>query len=295
MRCEVMEYVFHILVFVGIYAILAVSLDLLAGSTGILSLSHAAFYGLGAYSSALISIRLGASFPVGVLAGMVVAGLSSLLVSVPSARLQDDYFVLATLGFQLIIVSILNNWTELTRGPLGIPGIPPLSFLGYTLHSRFEILPPTFVLAVLAYAMVNRLANSPFGRVLRAVREDEVLAQSLGKNPLRFKAIAFAVSGGLAAMAGGLYAHYMSFVDPSAFSVMESLLVISMVIIGGAGSTWGPLSGALILVILPEVLRLVGLPTSLAANLRQVLYGGLLTAMMLVRPRGLFGRYGFGR
>ena len=140
-----------------------------------------------------------------------------------------------------------------------------------------------------------RLASSPFGRVLRSIREDEPFAASLGKNTLRFKVTAFAVSAALAASAGGLYAHYNTYIDPSSFTVMESILVVSMVIVGGAGSLWGPVIGAVVLVSLPEALRFVGLPVSVAANVRQILYGGLLVIMIMFRPRGLVGTYVFGR
>jgi branched-chain amino acid transport system permease protein len=289
------EYLLHILVLIAIYTVLAVSLDLLAGHTGLLSIAHAAFYGLGAYTSALMAVHFGAPFLVGVLAGMAVAALVSVVVSLPSLRLHDDYFVIATFGFQMILFSIFNNWMDLTRGPLGIPGIPQPMIFGWTVQSHIGFVVLSLLFAAFAYVVVRQLAASPFGRVLRAIREDEVFAQSLGKNTLRFKVIAFAVSAALAASSGSLYAHYITYIDPTSFTVMESILVISMVIIGGAGSPWGPLIGAVVLVTLPEALRFVGLPSSVAANLRQIIYGSLLVLMMMVRPRGLVGRYGFGR
>lgn len=290
-----MEYFLHILILIGIYTILAVSLDLLAGHAGLLSIAHAAFYGLGAYTSALLAVHTGAPFLVGIFVGMAVATLVSLVVSLPSLRLHDDYFVIATFGFQMILFSVFNNWMDVTRGPLGIPGIPQPSIFGWTLqsHSGFVVL--AALLATFAYVVVGRISTSPFGRVLRAIRENEVFAQALGKNTLRFKVTAFAVSAALAASAGSLYAHYITYIDPTSFTVMESILVISMVIIGGAGSPWGPLIGAVVLVTLPEALRFVGLPSSVAANLRQIFYGTLLVVMMMVRPRGLVGHYGFGR
>lgn len=290
-----MEYVLHILVLIGIYTILAVSLDLLAGHTGLLSIAHAAFYGLGAYTSALLAVHTGAPFLVGILVGMAVAALVSLVVSLPSLRLHDDYFVIATFGFQMILFSVFNNWMDLTRGPLGIPGIPQPSFFGWTLQSHVGFVVLAALLATFAYVVVGRISTSPFGRVLRAIREDEVFVNALGKNTLRFKVTAFAVSAALAASAGSLYAHYITYIDPTSFTVMESILVISMVIIGGAGSPWGPLIGAVVIVTLPETLRFVGLPNSVAANLRQIFYGTLLVVMMMVRPRGLVGHYGFGR
>lgn len=290
-----MEYFLHILVLIGAFTTLAVSLDLVAGYTGLLSIAHAAFYGVGAYTSALLAVNLGASFPVGLLMGMLLAALVSLVVSLPSLRLHDDYFVIATFGFQMILFSVFNNWMELTRGPLGIPGIPQPVIFGWTVQSHFEFVLLAAVLAGFTYLVVNSIATSPFGRVLRAIREDEVFAQAMGKNTLRFKVSAFAVSAALAASAGSLYAHYVTYIDPTSFTVMESILVISMVIIGGAGSRWGPVIGAVVLVTLPEALRFLGLPSGVAANLRQVIYGILLVLMMMFRPQGLVGRYGFRR
>jgi branched-chain amino acid transport system permease protein len=290
-----MEYLLHILVLAGIYVTLAASLDLLAGHTGLLSIAHAAFYGLGAYTSALLTVKAGAPFLLGILAGMVVAGLLSLLVSLPSLRLIDDYFVIATFAFQVILFSVFNNWDELTGGPTGIAGIPQLSVFGLRITSHGGFLVAVGLCAALACLVVWRLATGPFGRALHAIREDEVFAKAVGKHTVQLKVTAFAISAALAALAGSLYAHYISYIDPTSFTVMESILIISMVIIGGAGSLWGPLIGAVVLVTLPELLRFVGLPSSVAANLRQIIYGGLLVAMMLLRPQGLVGRYAFGR
>ncbi len=291
-----MAYCLHIGVLMSIYAILAVSLDLVAGQTGLLSLAQGAFYGLGAYTSALLAVRYwSGGFLVGVLTGMAVAAVVSVSVSLPSLRLQDDYFVIATFAFQMILFSVFNNWMGLTHGPLGITGISQPAIFGWKVDSHLEFLLLSAAFASLACFAVYRLTASPFGRVLHAIREDDVFAQALGKNTLRFKVTAFAVSAALAAMAGSLYAHYITYIDPTSFTVMESILMIAMVIIGGAGSVWGPLVGAVVLVTLPEALRFVGLPSSVAANLRQLIYGTLLVVIMMVRPRGLVGKYGFGR
>ena len=226
---------------------------------------------------------------------MLVAAVVSLAVSLPSLRLHEDYFVVATFGFQMILFSVFNNWMEVTRGPLGIPGIPQPVILGWEVDSQLEFVVLATGLAIIAYWVVWRITTSPFGRVLHAIREDELFAKSLGKNSLRFKVTVCAVSAALAASAGGLYAHYITYIDPTSFTVMESILILSMVIIGGAGSLWGPLIGAVVLVTLPEALRFVGLPSSVAANLRQILYGALLVVMMMFRPRGLVGTYAFRR
>jgi branched-chain amino acid transport system permease protein len=290
-----MDYVFYLLVIIGVFATLSVSLELVAGQTGLISVAQAAFYGIGAYSSALLTVQLHVPFLGGLVAGAVLAAAVSLAVSIPSLRLRDDYFVIATFAFQMILFSLLNNWMDLTRGPLGISGIPRPNILGLTVTSPLDFVVLTAVFAALAYFIVARISSSPFGRVLHAIREDETFAESLGKNVLRFKVVAFAVSAALAAAAGSLYAHFITFIDPTSFTMTESILVLSMVIIGGAGSLWGSLAGAVVLVTLPEALRLIGLPTLEAAILRQVIYGSLLVVMMMVRPSGLAGRYDFGR
>jgi branched-chain amino acid transport system permease protein len=243
----------------------------------------------------LIVTNFGLPFLAAVLMSMALAALISFVVSLPSLRLHDDYFVIATFGFQMILFSVFNNWMELTRGPLGIPGIPRPVVFGWHIdtHLEFFILAASF--ACFAYFVVWRMTSSPFGRVLNAIREDEVFAKALGKNTLRFKVSAFAISATLAASAGCLYAHYITYIDPTSFTVMESILIISMVIIGGAGSLAGPLVGAVVLVTLPEALRFIGLPSAVAANLRQIIYGSLLVIMMMFRPRGLVGKYGFNK
>jgi branched-chain amino acid transport system permease protein len=280
---------------VCVYSMVAVSLDLLVGHLGIFSVAQASFFGIGAYASALLAVDQGLPFGAGVVAGMVVAAIVSLILSIPSLRLQDDYFAIVTFGFGIILFNIFNNWMDVTRGPLGIPGIPQPTIFGWVVHSQRQFLVMAATFASLAYIVVWLISTSPFGRVLRAIREDEIFAQSLGKNTLRFKVVAFAVSAALAAAGGSLYANYIRYIDPTSFTVMESILIISMVIIGGAGSPWGPPVGAIVLVTLPEALRFIGLPSSIAANLRQIFYGGVLVIMMMFRPRGLVGRYGFNR
>jgi branched-chain amino acid transport system permease protein len=289
------DYLLHILILAMIYTVLAISLDLLAGQTGLLSIAQAAFYGVGAYTSALLATIHHCPFHSALLIGMSVAVLVSFVVSLPSLRLHDDYLVIATFGFQMILFSVFNNWMDLTRGPLGIAGIPPPIICGWHVDAHGDFLLLASLVAAAAFVVVTRLSAGAFGRVLHAIREDEVLAKSLGKNTLRFKVAAFAVSAALASAAGSLHAHYMTYIDPTSFTVMESILVISMVIIGGAGSKWGPVVGAMMLVILPEALRFVGLPTPVAANVRQIIYGALLVVMMMYRPRGLVGRYDVGR
>ena len=290
-----MDYLLHILILIAIYSILVISLDLIAGYTGLLSIAHAAFYGIGAYATALLSLHFQTNFLINMIFGAVGAAALGVIVAFPSLRIHDDYFVIATFGFQMIVYSIFNNWIGLTRGPLGIPGIPVASLFGFNIDNHWKFLILAVLFAGLSYLFVRKLVNSPYGRVLKAIREDEIFAQSLGKNVNSYKIQVFVIGGALASIAGNLYAHYVTFIDPTSFTILESILVISMVIIGGAGSLKGPVVGAAVLVVLPEALRFVGLPSSVAANLRQIFYGSLLVLMMLYRPQGLMGAYDLRR
>ena len=290
-----MEYLLHILLLIGIYVILSVSLNLVAGYTGLLSVAHAAFYGVGAYVAALMALKLQSPFLANIICAVLLSGFLGAVVGIPSLRIRDDYFVIATFAFQVIAFSVLNNWVSVTGGPMGLPGIPQPTILGLKISSHGDFLVLVGVLCALTLCVTQRIVRSPFGRVLKAIREDEVFAQSAGKNVAAYKVLVFMIGAGMAAVAGVVYAYYISFIDPTSFTVMESIFIISIVIIGGAGSLWGPVVGAIVLVTLPELLRFVGLPSAVAANLRQILYGGLLVAFMMWRPKGFLGEYAFHR
>jgi branched-chain amino acid transport system permease protein len=199
----------------------------------------------------------------------------------------------ATFAFQIIVFSVMNNCVALTGGPMGLPGIPKPVILGWKVDTHWEFLAVVWGYAVMVVWASHRLTASPFGRLLKSIREDETLTEGAGKNVAWCKVRIFAISAAMAAVAGVIYAHYISFIDPTSFTVMESIFILSIVIIGGAGSLWGPVVGAIVLVTLPELLRFVGLPTAVAANIRQILYGGLLVAFMMWRPQGILGEYAF--
>jgi branched-chain amino acid transport system permease protein len=272
---------------IGIYVILAVSLNLIAGYTGIISIAHSAFYGIGAYVAALMSIALHTSFMTNVICAMILSGLFGVLVGAPSLRIREDYYVISSFSFQVIAFSILNNWVSFSGGPMGIPGIPQATIFGLTISSNVEFLLIVALSCAIVIWISTRIIRSPFGRVLKAIREDEVFALAAGKNIALYKILIFAIGSSMAALAGVLYAYYISFIDPKSFTVMESIFIISIVIIGGAGTVWGPVIGAIVLVTVPELLRFWGLPNVIAGNIRQIMYGALLVAFMLWRPRGL--------
>jgi len=181
----------------------------------------------------------------------------------------------------IYIFSILNNLVNFKGGPLGLPGIPQPNIFGYEISTHIEFLILVIILAGFTYWIANRVVQSPFGRLLKAIREDEVFVQAAGRNVASAKVKVFMISAALASISGVIYATYITYIDPTSFTVMESIFIISIVIIGGAGNLKGSILGAAFLVALPELLRFIGLPNSIAANVRQILYGALLVIMMM--------------
>ncbi len=288
-----MEYLLHILILIGIYVILSVSLNLIVGYSGLLSIAHAAFYGVGAYVAALMALKLHSPFLANISCAVILSGLLGALVGIPALRIRDDYFAIATFAFQVITFSIMNNWVSFTGGPMGLPGIPQPSIFGWKINTHYDFLIVIFLLCIITLWVSHKIVASPFGRVLKAIREDEVFAQAMGKNVANYKVMIFVIGAGMASVAGVMYAYYISFIDPTSFTIMESIFIISIVIIGGAGNIWGSVLGAAVLVILPEALRFLGMPSSIAANMRQIIYGALLVIFMLFRPQGFIGEYSF--
>jgi len=288
-----MEYLLHILIIAGIYIILTLSLNLIVGYTGLPALGHAAFSCIGAYTSSLLALNMGLSPWIGLLTGACVAAFSGVVIGYPAVRLKGDYLALATFGLGVIVYSIAKNWVSLTRGPMGLPGIPGFSILGFELSGIWSYLLLVSVFVILTIFVIKRIVDSPFGRILRSIREDEIASESLGKDTTKYKLLVFIIGAFFAGIAGSLYAHYITFIDPSSFTVMESITILLMVIFGGMGSISGSVVGAVILVVLPELLRFLGMPSSIAAPMRQMIYGLLLVMLMLKRPQGIMGAYRF--
>jgi len=287
------EYILHIFVISGIYVILTLSLNLIVGFTGLPSMGHAAFSCIGAYTSALLALNFGLSPWLGLVIGAIFAALLGLVIGYPSIRLKGDYLALATFGLGVIVYSVAKNWVSLTRGPMGLPGIPGFAIFGWEFSGILAYLLLVIFWVCLTIFVIQRVVHSPFGRILRSIREDETAAQALGKDTTRYKLIVFVIGAFFAGIAGSLYGHYITFIDPSSFTVTESITILLMVIFGGMGSIRGSVVGAIALVVFPELLRFVGLPSSIAAPLRQMIYGLILVLLMLKRPRGLMGVYRF--
>jgi len=296
-----MNYLLHLLIYFDIYVIVALSLNIVVGYCGMLTLAHAGHYAIGGYAYALLSLVLGWGFLPAMLASLLISAFLSLAVSLPAWRLKGDFFVLASLAVQALFFSLIYNWSDanfplgswrnLTNGPFGISGIPKAEVLGLKLANSAQFFFLATGVASLCAFIVWRLTASPWGRLLVAMREDELAARSLGKNTRLLKVQALAISSGLVAVAGALYAAYIGYLDPSSASLDESILMLSMVIVGGVGNFRGPIIGALILIALPELLRFLTLPDALAANLRLATYGLMLVLMMHFRPQGIGGEY----
>jgi ABC-type branched-subunit amino acid transport system permease subunit len=282
-----MDYLLHILVMVALYAILAGSFNLLIGFSGLFALSHAAFFGVGAYTTAILATSWGLPFPWPLLAGIALAALVGLAIGLPALRVGGEYLVIVTLALQIIAVAVMLNWTSLTGGTQGIGNVPRIHLGGVTLDTAGRFLPLAVAVAALSLWCAWRLGASPFGRALRAMRENEAAAQAVGKNVVAMKLIVFAVSAGIASVAGSLYAHYIAFVSAVSFTIETTIYILAMVILGGTGNLAGSVLGAAILVVLPELLKFVDLPADIADKLRQVLYGVILIVMLRLRPQGL--------
>lgn len=276
-----------------IYLILALAMNLLAGQSGLLSLCQAAFYGLGAYAAALLMTVEGWGFLQASGAAIAINIMASLPVVWFSIRLRDLFFALATLSWQIIVFAVLYNWVGLTNGPFGVAGIPKPSLGGISLDSlpAFAFF-STFVGAAIVFLYVG-FSNTPYARVLRGVRDDQLAAISFGKRPSYYKATAILLSSGTSAIAGVLFASYYSYIDPTSFTLDESILIISIVLIGGLDSVKGAVAGALFYILLPEALRFLPLPDAGAANLRMMLYAMVLILVVMYRPYGFFGKYRF--
>ncbi len=275
-------YYLHILIMAGIFAILALSLNLLLGYTGQLSLGHAAFFGIGAYTSALLTLRLEWSVWPALAAATLAAALAGWAIGRLALKLRGAYFVLVTISFAGVISLVSVNWMELTNGPLGLPGIPPPTLGPWSLRSK----PAYYCLVLVAVALVWlvcwRLVDSRIGRAFVALRENEPLAESVGIDVTRYLVLAAVVSAAMAGLAGGLYAHYTRFVSPEVFLFSYTVTMVIMVVAGGKGTLAGPLVGALLFTVLPEALR-----EATSWQWQMLAYGVILVLIVFFLPRGI--------
>lgn len=281
------RYVLHVLIFTALFGALALSYDLVVGHVGSLSLAHPAFFGVGAYTAAILATRAGWPFLADVAAAVLVAGAVAALAGVPLFRMIEHSFAVGTLGFAMVTWIVATNWVEVTRGPLCITGIPkPALGLPGGPALVFSTLPRYYWLALAALGGVmllyRGLTTFRIGRAFHAVRDNEALAAAAGINPLRYRMLAFITGGALAGGIGALYAHYLSVFCPEEMTVALTVTLLVIVFLGGVGSLRGVLLGAVLFTALPEVLRL-------APTWRLVIYGLLLLVIVIRSPEGVAG------
>ena len=286
-----MTYALHLVVMLGIYLMLAWSANLSVGYAGLLTLAEAAFFGVGAYLYAILSVT--AEWPsalavLGSVAGCAVIGLvfAGLLL-----RFRGEAFAVATIAFQMVVCGVFGNWTEVTGGGYGFADIPRPSACGLTLDSPVAFA-ACVTLAVLAMAVALRLfSRTSLALALRSLRDDEIAATALGHSPERTFAAALTLSAVLAAVPGCLFAAYVAYIDPAGFTIAESVFLLSILVVGGSGNMRGPLAGTAFMVLVPEILRFLGVPDAVAGTVREIVYGLLLIVFMYFRPRGFCGDY----
>jgi branched-chain amino acid transport system permease protein len=281
------NYIMHTLIMAEIYSLLTMGLNVTSGFAGQLSLGHAAFFGIGAYTSALLTLRLGFNFYLAMACSASLAGIMGVLLGFPALKLRGPYLVICSIGFVQVMYEVFLNWVSLTRGPMGITGIeypPPLKLslfaIDFSMPINYYFLVFFFVLAT--FCVILALYHSKTGRALRAIREDEIAAECAGINLTRYKLIAFTIGAFFAGVAGSLYAHYIGYVSPDSFTLLESINILVMLVLGGMGTILGPVVGAFGITFLLEYLRFLN-------EFRLIFYGFALMVVIVVAPGGFCG------
>jgi branched-chain amino acid transport system permease protein len=289
-----------LLTVVVIYVVLASGLNIVVGFTGLLDLGYVAFYAIGAYYTAIMfSLVLKTQFGVDIdaywwltwvnlLVGGLLASVAGVLIGYPTLRVRGDYLAIMTLAFGEIIRIVASNWVGLTRGPSGIPGIPKPEFFGYQFRSQMSLYFLGLALAVVSLWVISRIVRSRIGRAWTAVREDEVAAEAMGIHTRRYKLLSYATGAFFAGVMGVFFGHYLNYISPSSFMLMESFLILSLVVLGGMGNIWGPVLGAIIWISLQEWLRDFSFVQA-HPETRGIAMGLVLVLLMVFRPQGLLG------
>ena len=285
-----MSFFLNYLIQAEIFSVMALSTNLLVGIIGIFSVSQAAIFGVGAYAVALLLLGKLASFPVAMLVAVLLCSVLNIVLALPSLRVAGDYFVVTSFGCQLVATAIFINWSQLTGGASGLVGIPTPSIFGYTTDEPAAFAVVSTVVLLISCAGFWLLMRSPFGRIVHAIRQDELAVAAAGQDVLRAKVSVAAVSGAFAGMAGGLYATYLSFIDPTSFDIGVSIVILTMLVVGGARTLAGSLVGPFLLLALPHFLDLIHMSPTIVGPMRQLIYGALLIAFMMFRPQGIAGQ-----
>jgi branched-chain amino acid transport system permease protein len=289
-----MDYIIHIAMLIVIYSLFSASLNLELGYAGLYNFGHIAFFAIGAYTTALLSLA-GVPVLLAMSAGMITAAMAGWALSFPALRLSGDYFGVATLVFAEMTRLVFLNERWLTKGPMGLPGIPRPEAAGWGAEGAPQFFLLSLILVGVGFAFLSRIIHSPFGRALKVVREDPFVAQAFGKDVVSLQRRAMVIGSGLAGLAGVLYAHYISYISPADFTLTETILVLLCVIVGGRGTLSGNVVGSALMILLAESIRFLPIPETwfrIVAPLQGMSYGLLLLIMIRVRPQGIIAESG---
>ena len=286
------NFILLLVIYIGIYSILSLSLNLIAGYTGLLSLCHAAFFGIGAYTTAILMTGAKLDFWSAMLISGVISSLFGILIGLPTLRLKGDYLAIATLGFGEIVRNLMLNWDSLTRGPMGINNIPSPNILGFKLipSQKWQYVILVWLFVIIIFFILNRIMHSRFGRALSAINDDEIAALAMGINTTKYKIISFSIGAFFAGIAGSLFAVFNQSVSPNTFDFMLSIMILCMVVLGGMGNYLAVIVGTVIIVTAGELPRLLGFSNVIPPQTNQILFGLILVLMMIYRPQGILGR-----
>ncbi|MDP3766341.1 MAG: branched-chain amino acid ABC transporter permease [Nanoarchaeota archaeon] len=277
------EYLISILTLGFIYVIVVLALNLAIGFTGLTNLGHMVFFGIGAYTSALLTLN-GIPWYAAVFIAGILASFSGAIIAAITSRLKGDYLAMVTLGLVFIGIAVSRNWISLTRGALGLSGIPDI------ITNNFYYMLFTLAVAALCVLIFHKLIDSETGRIFQAIRDDETAAAILGKNTYFYKILSIAISTFFAGIAGSLFAHHISFVDPTIFDLSFFVLILSMFILGGLASIKGSITGVFILVLLTEAVRFVSVSSAIIGAVREMVFAAVLIIILIFKPRGIFGK-----
>lgn len=278
-----MDYVYSVVILIGLFVILASSFNLIIGYGGLISIAHPIFYGIGAYTSALLTRDLGLPVPLGMLAGAFLAMALSVAMALPALRVSGDYLLIASIGFQLGMIELIKN-LRFTGGASGVSGIPPFLVPAFGREAYVTLV---VVAAICVVLLVRWIAHSDYGRAISAMRDDEQAFAALGRDAKWIKVSLFALGSGIAGFAGALYAHYFRFVTSEQFEILMSAALLTMVVVGGLRTPWGPVVGAIMLQSLPQAITFLNLPPAVLGPLQGLLFTGLVLGFMFMRPGGL--------
>jgi len=277
-----MEYFVSLLVLIGLYVILSSSFNLIIGFGGLVSIAHPIFFALGAYTVGFLSVQFQLNPILAVAAGGLIALVASFTLSLPSLRISGDYLLITSIGFQLGLIEIIKN-LDFLGGASGLSGIPNV-----VVRYRSPVFAAVALgLALLCVLLIRSLVRGPYGRAITAMRDDELAFSALGRNAMNIKMTLFALGSGMAGVAGGIYAYYYQYITPDQFQILQSAMILTMVVVGGMGSIWGPVVGAVLLIVMPEAITFLHLPSEVMGPLQGVIFTLLVIVFLFLRPQGL--------